>query len=152
MNNESAQKMWAAFVEEHPEITATYDVWSFGSTAESADQLARLVIAHQKTATTSNYALYRLTNEPVPTVGRYSVILDGHQQAVAIIRTTAIQVLPFGDVGVDQAYAEGEGDQTIAYWRNIHRKVFTDELAAVQKTFTDQSLVLLERFALLFHD
>lgn len=152
MKNESAIKMWTAFTAEHPEITSDFDAWSFGANPRMADSLANLVLKRKKTATASNYALYGLTNMPLPHVGDYSVILNGHQQAVAIIRTTAVNVVPFCDVSADHAYAEGEGDRTLAYWRKVHEKFFTQELAAAQQPFTDQSLVLLERFALLYHD
>ncbi|MFD0897025.1 ASCH domain-containing protein [Loigolactobacillus binensis] len=151
MENESAIKMWSAFTNEHPEINSGFDVWSFGATPQMADDLASLVLKHKKTATASNFALYGLTNMPLPQVGDYSVILDGHQQAVAIIRTIAVTVMPFGDVSADHAFAEGEGNRTLAYWRQVHEKFFTEELAAAQQKFTEQTLVLLERFMLVYH-
>lgn len=151
MENESAIKMWHAFITEHPEVKADFDAWSFGATPQMTDDLANLVLKRKKTATASNYALYGLTNMPLPQVGDYSVILDGHQQAVAIIRTTAVDVVPFCDVSADHAFAEGEGDRTLAYWRRVHEKFFTEELAAAQQKFTEQTLVLLERFMLLYH-
>lgn len=30
MENESAIKMWHAFITEHPEVKADFDAWSFG--------------------------------------------------------------------------------------------------------------------------
>ncbi|MFD1318667.1 ASCH domain-containing protein [Loigolactobacillus zhaoyuanensis] len=151
MENESAIKMWTTFTTEHPEVKSGFDAWSFGANPQMADDLANLVIKRKKTATASNYILYKLTNMPLPQVGEYSIILDGHQQAVAIIRTTAVDLVPFGDVSADHAFAEGEGDRTLAYWRQVHKKFFTEELATTHEPFTEQTLVLLERFMLLYH-
>jgi hypothetical protein len=75
--------------------------------------------------------LYIEENEPMPCVNEYSVILNSKDEAVCIIQTTKVKVVPFDQVSADHAYKEGEGDKSLDYWRTVHKDFFTAELAAV---------------------
>lgn len=46
----------------------------------------------------------------MPKENELSVILDSKENAVCIIETTKVVVLPFKQVSVDHAYKEDEGD------------------------------------------
>jgi len=52
---------------------------------------------------------------------------------------------------VDAAYAaaEGEGGRTLAHWRRVHEKFFTEELAQVGEQFNSRSAVVLETIRVL---
>ena len=59
------------------------------------------------------------------------------------------QDLPNGlciDVYKRQAYKEGEGDKSLAYWRQVHEDFFKDCLGEAGLTFTPDSKVVLEEF------
>ena len=43
---------------------------------EYADELAQLIMDRKKTATCSAYVLYELGNEPLSTVGMYTIVLS----------------------------------------------------------------------------
>jgi uncharacterized protein YhfF len=43
---------------------------------------------------------------------------------VAIIETVEVFVVPFNEVSERFAYEEGEGDRSLAYWREAHRNFF----------------------------
>ena len=47
----------------------------------------------------------------------FDVVLDSKDQAVCIIEITKVSVQPFHQVSADHAYKEGEGDKSLAYWR-----------------------------------
>ena len=68
-----------------------------------------------KTGTSSSLWDYEADHEPLPRVGQYDVVLDGSGTARAVLRTTRVDVVPFGLVGEDHAFAEGEGDRTLAF-------------------------------------
>lgn len=143
----TAKEMWADFTAGHPEIREAYEAWAFG---DAPDALARLVLCGVKTATSSALPLYALEGAPLPRVGEYSVILNSRNEAVCVIRTTKTAVAPFRDVGERHAYLEGEGDRSLAYWRRVHEKFFTDCMAAAGKAFDMQMPVVCEEFTVVY--
>ena len=60
MNNNSVIQIWGDFQENVSNAPDTYEAWAFGDSKEMADELADLVAAGVKTATSSNYLLYDL--------------------------------------------------------------------------------------------
>ena len=128
-------------------LSGTYEAWSF---SEAPDKLAGLVLQKIKTATCSAYDLYQINHEPLPKAGDYSIILDSKEEAVCIIQTTKVYVAEFKDVSDEQAYKEGEGDRTLAYWRKVHESFLINELASVNKTFSQNTKVLCEEFEVVY--
>ena len=137
------KEMWQTYKKINPEIGDTIDAWAFGA---MADELADLVLRGEKTATASAYELYKLENEPLPQAGSFDVILDSQDQAVCIVEVTKVSVQPFHQVSADHAYKEGEGDKSLAYWRQVHEEVFTEWMSEAGLTFTPDSKVVLEEF------
>ncbi|MEC6748801.1 ASCH domain-containing protein [Marinilactibacillus sp. XAAS-LB27] len=105
-------QLWKQFKKEYPNAPEHYEAWAFGDSKEMADELAILVLEGTKTATASNYTMYE-EHEPLPYVGLYNVLLDGSGQAVAVIKTTSVEVMPFDEVSEEQAFLEGEGDPDV---------------------------------------
>ena len=128
-------------------LSGTYEAWSF---SEAPDKLADLVLQKIKTATCSAYDLYQINHEPLPKAGDYSIILNSKEEAVCIIQTTKVYVAEFKDVSDEQAYKEGEGDRTLAYWRKVHENFLINELASVNKTFSQNTKVLCEEFEVVY--
>ena len=137
------QEMWNAYKQINPSIGDEIDAWAFGV---EADFLADLVLKGEKTATASAYDLYAVDDEPLPREGTFDVILDGQNQAVCIVEITKVSVHPFNHVSAQHAYKEGEGDKSLAYWRQVHEEFFTECLGEVGLTFTLDSKVVLEEF------
>lgn len=138
----TAQEMWNA-----SGLTGTYEAWAFG---DDPDALAELVRRGIKTATASAYPLYELEGEALPMTGEYSVVLDTGEEAVCIIRTTRVYVTPYRDVSAEQAYREGEGDRSLAYWRRVHEAFFRKEMEQAGLTFTEDMGVVCEEFELIY--
>ncbi|MCA4823563.1 MAG: ASCH domain-containing protein [Serratia rubidaea] len=113
--------------------------WAFGDSPQLADELLQLVIAGEKTATCSSYVAYR--QEKAPLVGDYSVILDGRGEARCVIRTRALLLIRFCDVSAELAAKEGEGDKSLAFWREGHQAFFTRE-----GTFAPDMWLVFEEF------
>lgn len=124
--------------------------WAFGDQPRMADELAALVVAGVKTATSSAQRDYEAGDEPLPRPGDLGIVLDGAGRPQALIVTTEVSVVPFDQVSADHAHAEGEGDRSLSYWRRAHRDFFTR--AAEQRGgagFTPDMPVVLERFEVL---
>ena len=142
---------WQTFCERHGvDPDQRLDVWAFGSGAEQADRLLDLVLHGPKRATTGLLEYYEDDGEPVPDIGTYSVLLDGRGQPAAVIRTTGVEIKPMRDIDEAFAWDEGEGDRSLAYWTEAHRNFFSQHLAAKGRTFSDDMVVVGERFELLW--
>lgn len=114
------QRVVAGLPEETPEV------WAFGATPGQADRLLALVLAGGKTATSSSLWDYEHSGDALPAAGALSIILDGQQQPRALIETTAVEVVSFGEVSQAHAAAEGEGDRTLSHWRAVHEKYWRE--------------------------
>ena len=138
-----SDQMWQAYKILNQTIGDKIDAWAFGV---EADYLAELVLMGQKTATSSAFDLYAVGNEPLPKENELRVILDSKENAICIIETTKVEVIPFKEVSKDHAYKEGEGDKSLAYWRQVHEEVFTEWMSEAGLAFTPDSKVVLEEF------
>ncbi len=138
--------MWSDYV------TATGAVGPYTAEAfaeelpEVATELALLVRDGPKRATASVLADWEVAGESPPMPGAHSIVLDGVGKAVCIIRTTSVETRPFGAVDEAFAFEEGEGDRTLAWWRQAHISYF----AAIGTTVTDDTIMVLERFELVW--
>ncbi len=124
-------------------------VWAFGATPEQADELVGLVVAGRKTATASALWDYEAQGEPLPEPGVLAIVTDGAGLPRALIVTTEVRVTPFDEVDAEHARLEGEGDLSLASWRAVHERFFTEH-AEHEKGFVPDMPVVLERFAVLY--
>ncbi len=122
--------------------------WSFGADTASADALLALVLDGTKTATASALWDYEATGEPLPRSGNLSIVTDGAGHPRALIRTTDVRIVPFGEVDEAHARAEGEGDRSLSHWRRVHREYFTEH-AEHGRGFAQDMPVVLESFEML---
>lgn len=124
--------------------------WAFGDNPRLADELLALVLAGEKTGTSTALAELTATGEPVPQVGELSIILDGAGHPRALIRTTRVRKARFGDVDESFAASEGEDDRTLASWRREHERYWTRVLAGTGVGVDDDLEVVLETFEVLY--
>ena len=154
MNATQIEIYWQQYLvtlpEEHPHHQAAYTAWYFGDSPQLADELLTFVLSGAKTATASSAWEYQGDVEPMPQVGDLSVILNGDEIPKCIIETTEIRILAFNEVDAQFAADEGEGDRSLAYWRDAHQRYFKRVLSAIGRTFEDTMPVVCERFRLIY--
>ncbi|WP_207694784.1 hypothetical protein DOK67_0000711 [Enterococcus sp. DIV0212c] len=150
--NQSAIDLWSQFKNEYSITHDHYEVWAFGNSPKMADELLAHVLKREKTGTSSLHLLYKLglEDEQIPEVGSYSVLLDGADQAQAIICTKVVDILPYSQISDVHAYLEGEGDRTLSYWRRVHQPFFEQALEEYELTFSEDLLIVYEVFELVF--
>ena len=148
----SVEKFWQAFCEENPVVKANepYQVWYFGNTSEMAKELVELVLKGMKTATASLFWEYENKPEEAPIVGGYSVVTDYEGVPQCVIRTTELNVVPFNEVNEQFAFDEGEGDQSLDYWRAVHWDYFSRCCIEIHREPSNMMLINCERFELLY--
>jgi len=143
----NAEQMWDKFVSKSQIEGMEYQSWAFGA---APDELAELVLKGIKTGTASAYPLYEAENEALPKAGDYSVILDSKDEAVCIIKTTKVTIVPFREVSEEHARKEGEGDGSLEYWRKVHVEFFRKEMSETGKLFHEDMPVVCEEFELVY--
>ena len=134
---------WAAYVAATG-ASGAYTAWGFGDDdkPDLMTKLGLLVRDGPKRATTSRADDYEADGEAIRVPGDHSVILDGAGAPICIIRTTAVEIRPYGEVDEAFAWDEGEGDRTLADWRRGHEWYF----ASVGTPIDAATALVLERF------
>jgi len=143
--NQAAQVYWNEYWKDRNKPQSV-SAWQFGV---DPDTLAKLVIDGIKTATCSGYIFYELENEALPTTEDYNVILNSEDKPVAITKTLEVTITPMNEVSEEFAIAEGEGDKTYRYWWDEHEKFFRKELNAIGREFSEDLLLVCERFEVI---
>jgi uncharacterized protein YhfF len=148
----SIQQFRKDFCDQNPQIKfdEPVQVWHFGNSREMARELAGLVISGKKTATASFAEVNKIMPENAPVDYGFSVVTDFDANPMCIIQTVEISHLPFDEVDAEFAFDEGEGDQSLEFWRKVHREYFAKEAKELNLEFHEKSLVCCERFKLLF--
>ncbi len=149
----SVEQMWDAFVLARPEAAThggRYTAWHFCDNQADADELAELVLAGRKQATAGALWAYEDEGEELPLVGDYSVVTDWNGTAQCVIQATAVEVVPFDEVSEEFAAREGEGDGSLAYWRDVHSVAFTRELEGSERIPSSDMPVVCQEFRVVF--
>ncbi|MBT2404841.1 MULTISPECIES: ASCH domain-containing protein [unclassified Streptomyces] len=118
------------------------------------DQLVAAILNGSKTSTTGLVVDYEHEGEPLPEVGRRSVVIDSDDRPVAVIEVTDVRVVPLAQVDLAHVVDEGEGDTSVAEWRAAHERFWHSEemRAALENpefTVDDATLAVLGRFRLI---
>ncbi len=95
--------------------------FSFGDSAELANELLELVLIGKKSAT----CWAASEGDKGVVVGKRWIVKDGQGRPSAILETVEVSRRRFGEVDAAFAYDEGEGGRTLADWREAHTAYFT---------------------------
>ncbi|EKS6399008.1 ASCH domain-containing protein [Enterobacter hormaechei] len=120
-------------------------VWHFGDSPELADELVHLVLSGIKTATCCSKTSFQREYErgEAPCAGSYNIILDGTGQPMCVIQTVRLQVIRFCEMTSELASKEGEGDLSLEYWKEGHKRFFERE-----GTYSEEMELVFEEFEL----
>jgi uncharacterized protein YhfF len=122
-----------------PEKCRDLRSFAFGDGPALADELLDLVLRGVKTATCST------EDEPnTSTPGERWIVLDGRGTPRCVIESTEVTYRRYSEVDAAFAHDEGEGDRSLAYWRDAHRRYF-----GRQGKFSEDMMLMCERFRLV---
>lgn len=133
-----------------PAHSAGYVAEQFGDNPQLADELAELIVQGHKTATCSALWEWAANGDPLPAIGLNTIVLNGRNEPCCIIETTAVTLQPYNQVDASFAFDEGEGDRSLAYWRQAHWAYFTRTLLLIGQTPTPDMPLVCERFKVVF--
>jgi uncharacterized protein YhfF len=129
-----------------------YEAFSFGDSEELANSLGELVLQGTKRATAGAVWNFEAEGKRLPVRGDLSVVTDWSGKPLCVIETQSVEVVPFSDVSAEFAAKEGEGDGSLAFWREAHREFFTRECAGAGREFSESMLVACERFEVVYQE
>ena len=122
-----------------PEKYRSLHSFAFGDSPRLADELLDLVLKGVKTATCST------EDEPnTSTPGERWIVLDGRGMPRCVIESLEVTYRRYSEVDAAFAHDEGEGDRSLAYWREAHRRYF----GRLGK-FSEDMMLMCERFRLV---
>jgi uncharacterized protein YhfF len=102
-------------------MMAELESFSFGDSAELANELLELVLTGKKSATCWAAG----EGDKSVLVGKRWIVKDGQGRPSAILETVELARRRFGDVDAAFAHDEGEDDRSLGAWRRAHRNYFT---------------------------
>ncbi|MGY3765813.1 ASCH domain-containing protein [Vagococcus vulneris] len=145
------EKYWQTFLEANnfPTETTYFESFYFGNSRESAEELLKLVLDGQKTATSSAQAEYQVSGTKEPQVGDYSIVTDFEGNPQCIIQTTEILKLPFKDMTYAICKLEGE-DLTLKTWQEKHIAFFDAVGKQIGYTFSWDMIIIFEIFRVVY--
>jgi len=127
-----------------------YEAFAFGDSEILANELAQLVLQGTKRATAGSNWVFEHQGKPIPKPGDLSIVTNWAGEALCVIETLAVEVVPFNSVGADFAAAEGEGDKSLAFWREAHSQYFTRECSGIGRAFHEGMPVVCEHFKVVY--
>ena len=131
---------------QHKNVSADY----FCADEDNANRCARLVVNGEKTATCSMKWWYESGLESMPQVGDLQVVTDWYGAPVAIIETIDVGECKYSEVSAEFAALEGEGDKSLAWWRQAHWDFFSAECQEQGLEASEDLMLVLERFKVVY--
>jgi uncharacterized protein YhfF len=143
---------WSAFLAAtgRPPATPLYEATHFGDNEALATSLADLVRRGEKTATASLVWETETDGRRPPRAGDLSVVTSWQGRPLCVLETAMIEIHAFEDVGAEFAAAEGEGDRSLAFWREAHWNYFGRVCARLRRERSPRMPVVCERFRVVF--
>ena len=150
-NADSVMKMWRDY---HETLgMATPDaiiVDSFSDNETEATELSALVNQGIKRATAPALWSFEKTGTQIPRVGGVFLVVDGKGNAVCIVKTTKVSIVPFDEITESNAYREGEGDRSLEYWRRVHIAFYKRQFEGLGLAFEESMPIVFEEFEKVF--
>lgn len=144
----TTEDYWKQFISLHPKYEGrNYEAWSFGA---DPDVLAALVVEGKKTLTCSSLKEYEIDGERLPEKGDVSIVLGTDDSPKCVIENTKVYTIVFKDADEEIAYKEGEGDRTLAYWRQAHLDFFEWLYPKIGAEFSEDEKIVVEEFKLVY--
>jgi len=154
MTEKTVKSYWEQFLASLPPDSAyrskTYIAEGWGDGPAMADELGVLIAQGVKTGTCSALWEWEAEGKPIPEPGLITIVLNGRGEPLCIVETVEVSIRKYNEVSADFARAEGEGDFSLNYWREVHRRFFSRVLPKIGKEFSEEMQLVCERFKVIY--
>jgi len=148
-------RYWRQFLDTLPKSerpSSYYESFHFGSSQESARQIAPLVLQGIKTATGSLLWVYEAEGKPIPRAGDYSIVTNGEDDPVCIIQTWETRIILYDEVDGQFAYDGGEDDRSLESWQRMYWDFIVAECARIGREPSEKAPLVCERFRVVYRE
>ncbi len=125
-----------------------FTLLQFGNTKEMADDLANLVMAGEKTATSSLVPVNDHYNRKVSDVGDCYLLLGGNKECLAFLQVTKTDTRSFDSI--TPQFAKEEGDGTFECWLEIHQAYYGYQMTLLGETLQADTNLHCEWFEVIY--
>lgn len=124
--------------------------WHFCDNEKDANDCADLVITGHKQATSPSLWWYKANNDSLPKVGDLNIVTNWYGEALCIIETVEVSIVAFNEITEEYARLEGEGDKSLAYWKEVHWAYYHRELSGTEYTPRQDMPIVCETFKVVY--
>ncbi len=152
MDNASARNMWGDFLDAHLEyafVEAPRTIY-FYDTEETANQGVNLVLKGIKKAISHSLLGLQYRKERLPKIGDFMVITNWEGKAQCIVKTTKVTLKPFFSIDEEYAKTEGEGNRSLASWKQRQWEYYTRELEPFGRLPRESMIIVCQEFEKVF--
>jgi uncharacterized protein YhfF len=144
--------VWACYLQTLPKAPTKrlYEAFHFGDSQVMADELAALVLAGTKTATSSLLWSYEDSGKPQVQTGDLSVVTTWSGEPVCVIETLEVLMRPFESIDAQFAWDYGEGDRSLSWWRTNLWAYYARACAKLGRPPAEGMPLVCERFRVVF--
>lgn len=154
--HETVKNMWREYLDTLPPndresiSELKIPVWHFCDNKKDADECARLALSDKKRATSPSVWELKLNDQKIPEVSDLNLITNWDGVAQCIIRTIAVEIVPYKRVTSKHAGLEGEGDGSLKYWRKVHQPYYGRVLEGSDYEFKKDMPIVCEQFEVVY--
>jgi uncharacterized protein YhfF len=156
MTGPRIERYWRQYLADRPAGSAPparfVDAFFFGFGPEDAADISPLVLAGTKTATGSVLWADEADGKPRPRPGDHWIVTNGGDDPVCVIETREVHVIPFDEAGEEWAREGGEGDRTLASWRDMYWRYIVAECRRIGREPSPKAPLVLERFRVVYRE
>ena len=152
--NPASQQFWQEYLEKVSDAGKAqrwfYEVFNIGAAAQAAEDGALLISRGIKTATSSLLWSYEAQFKPLPQVGSLSIVENGRDQPVCVVKTTQVETKPFREIDLRFAYDYGEWDRSLKTWRLECWEIYAARCEALGREADHTMPIVCERFRVVY--
>ncbi|OJF75776.1 MAG: hypothetical protein BKP49_09935 [Treponema sp. CETP13] len=121
----------------------------FGGDEQESNEITAQVLAGTKQANCAALESYQIDMEPLPAEGNRYVVTNWNGNALCVIETLKVTILPFMEITWEMAQKESYSD-SMALWEERQRQFFEDDADLMGYDFTPDTPVVFEEFCIRY--
>lgn len=127
-----------------------YQVRWIGGDDESTRNILQHFRTGDKTGSVTLPWVVRNTGQPEPGVGDAIILINFDGTPALLVRTTAIQEVPYGEITEEHTALDGPRVRALPIWKPLHEPYFNKLLAPYQLQVSDETPIWFETFEVLY--
>jgi len=151
MKMNTIEDVWNAYLKKYdlPKSTPFAGECVFGGDEEESNDLTAQVLTGLKQANCVALESYQIDMEPLPVEGSRYVVTNWNGNALCVIETLKVTILPFKDITWKMAQKESRVE-TMSLWEEKQVQFFEDDADLMGYDFTFDTPVLFEEFCVRY--